>query len=120
MKKLLFTVLLAAGMTAQADDYKYLTFACNGTEQSVTLETIQKITFEDGLVVVATSDGSVSFTQSQMEKMYFSASAATAIQTVDADAESEQTEVYDLSGRKMSNNNLKKGIYIINGKKVIR
>ncbi len=120
MKKMFFLAMLAACQTVAADDYKYLTVGYNSVEQSITLESIQKITFENSQMVVATSNGNVTFAQSQLEKMYFSATA-TAIKEVETEtSNSQQAELYDLSGRKVSQNRLQKGIYIINGKKVVK
>ena len=43
-----------------------------------------------------------------------------AINTVNADQNDSQKAVYDLQGRKVTNEPSKKGIYIVNGKKVVR
>ena len=118
MKKLLLMAMLAVGTTAFADDYKYMVFACNGTEEPISLETIKKITFEGGQVIVATTDGQKSFVQNQMEKMYFSVTA-TAIDNITSDSSKSKGDVYDLAGRKMVSGKLPKGIYIVEGKKVI-
>ncbi len=42
----------------------------------------------------------------------------TAIETVQSEESKAQSDIYDLSGRKISGTKLSKGIYIINGKKV--
>ena len=43
-----------------------------------------------------------------------------AINTVNADQNDSQKAVFDLQGRKVTNEPSKKGIYIVNGKKVVR
>ncbi|MBQ8969621.1 MAG: hypothetical protein IJ064_07830 [Bacteroidaceae bacterium] len=119
MKKIFFIVtLLAASLAAHAEDYKYLTLAYNSMEKSIELGTIQKITFTDGQLVVTTSDGSETFAQNQMEKMYFS-QTATNIQSTVADVPQTGTSVYDLQGRKIQQSRPSKGIYIVNGRKVV-
>jgi hypothetical protein len=127
MKKLFIVALLAVVATVHAEDFKYLTMGYNNVEKSITLETIQKITFVNGQVVVATSEGNESFPLAQMQKMYFS-QTATGIGEIekmrDGENEKMRGEVYDLSGRKVSvpsvSSVLPKGVYIINGKKVVK
>ena len=116
MKKLLIMVLLAVGTAAFADDYKYLTMGYNSVEKSIELSTIQKITFENGKVVVATSNGNQTFALTEMEKMYFS-EEATAIERISQEKEPADEVVYDLCGRAVTRP--AKGIYIVNGKKVL-
>ena len=120
MKKLLIMALLAVGTMAHAEDYKYLTLGYNSVEASVELATLQKITFENGNVVVTTSNGTQTFPLAQMEKMYFSANA-TGIQQLQSDQTiNDQTaarQYFDLSGRRI--NTPQKGIYIVNGRKVV-
>lgn len=78
-KHLLLPVLaLCLSATVQADDLQYLTAGYNSVEKSIELATVQKITFENGNVVVLTTDGPVTFPVTQMEKLFF-ASTPTAI-----------------------------------------
>ncbi len=72
-------LMAVVSLTARADDgYGYLTAVYNGTEESYELATVQKITFEEGYVVITTSRGETRLPQSEMEKMYFSI-VATAV-----------------------------------------
>ncbi len=81
-KRLLIAALLTAvSLCGMAQEYKYLTAAYNGVEQSFELATVQKITFEDDNVVVTTSQGIMSLPLGEMEKMFFSAEA-TAISSL--------------------------------------
>lgn len=73
--------MLAASLTAAADNYEYLTAAYAGIEQSVALATIQKITFEDHNVNIHTSDGLIQLPQTDMERIFFSATP-TAIEAL--------------------------------------
>ena len=47
-------------------------------------------------------------------------SPATAIDSVETESDAESTPVYNLSGQRISGSTLKKGVYIIGGKKVLR
>ncbi len=121
MKRLLFMALLAIGMTAYAEDYKCLTVVCNSTEKSIELATIQKITFENGQVVVATSNGNESFELTKMERMFFSETPTSGVKSIETEAASRnmfEGKCYDLSGRQITKPQ-QKGIYIVNGKKVV-
>lgn len=76
-KTIIATLLLAASLPTLADEYQYLTITQKSTAKSIELASIQKITFETqaGNVVVTTTEGEVRFPLSEMEKMYFSATA---------------------------------------------
>lgn len=77
MKRILLSSCLAlAAMLASAQDYQYLTAAYNSVEQSFALSAVQKITFESDNVVITTSQGTTRLPVSQMQQMYFSATAA--------------------------------------------
>ncbi|MCD8304868.1 MAG: T9SS type A sorting domain-containing protein [Prevotellaceae bacterium] len=78
---LIAALLTVACLQTRADDYKYLTAAYDNTEESYELATVQKITFEDGNVVITTSQGIVTLPEDQMQKMYFS-STATAVESL--------------------------------------
>ena len=118
MKKLFIMALLAIGTMAYADDYKYLTIGYNSVEKSIELATIQKITFNDGNVVVATNNGDQAFPLNQMEKMFFSPTA-TGIEAINKNQGSmfNGQSVYDLTGRRVEK--ATKGIYIVDGKKIV-
>ena len=76
MKRLFLSfILLTSAVFMMAEDFKYLNVASNGAEESITLSTVQKITFTDTQVIVHTSEGEMAFLLSEMEKMSFSATA---------------------------------------------
>lgn len=102
-KTILLGLLLAGSLTASADDYQYLTAAYAGVEQSVELATIQKITFENSNVVIYTTDGTLTFAQSDMERIFFAATP-TAIDALPSESdairlEDGQLHVKGLTGR---------------------
>lgn len=75
MKKVL--ILVAALLCAApivADEYNYLTVTCTNAEQSISLPTVQKITFADGNAVVTASDGQTYiYPLTELQKMTFTA-----------------------------------------------
>ena len=116
MKKLavLFMTLTVALMV-QADDYPYLTFeTADGTKTSVSSATLT-ITIQDGKLVA----GSQEFTLADLSKMYFSTSDETTsgIEEVNITSLEEAISIYDLQGRKVSKDQMKRGIYVIKSKK---
>lgn len=116
MKKLLMTVIVMTGMLpALADDYSYLTFELtDGTKTSVS-STALTITIQNGKLMV----GSQEFNLTDLSKMYFSFSddSADVITEVNRDDFEEVTDIYDLQGRKVNEEQMKSGIYVIKTKK---
>jgi len=116
MKKLLMTVIVMTGMLpALADDYSYLTFELtDGTKTSVS-STALTITIQNGKLMV----GSQEFNLTDLSKMYFSFSddSADDIKEVNRDDFEEVTDIYDLQGRKVNEEQMKSGIYVIKTKK---
>ena len=114
MKKvfLLLTFMIGA-LTTQAAEYTYLTFeTTDGGKVSVEASSLT-ITIS-GTTLTA---GSQSFTLSNLSKMYFSASdESMGIKAINAAELNDATEVYDLNGRKVSKDQLKRGVYVIKSK----
>ena len=120
MKRLLLILMTMAGaMTAQADDYPYLTFQTqDGTLTSVATSSLT-LAIESGQLVV--NDGEKTFTLTDLKKMYFSTDDATAIESL---TDKKQTTAesglwFTIDGRMLSGKPSQKGIYINNGRKVI-
>ena len=93
----------------------------DGNEQSLNLDNLRKLTFEQGNLVATLNDGSAtSYILSSISKMLFSDN--TAVEGIIADA-ILPVSVYDLSGRVIVNNSsaspesvvgdLPKGIYLL-------
>jgi len=72
-KNILAALLLMVSANMMADNY--LTITYSGLEQNISLPTVQKITFEEGFVVVTTSEGKHSYPISILDKMSFTESA---------------------------------------------
>lgn len=73
-KILLATLLLMACTNMRADEFKYLTVSYGGTENNIFLPTVQRISFEEGYVVVTTSEGYHRYPISILEKITFTES----------------------------------------------
>ncbi|MBQ3752132.1 MAG: hypothetical protein II864_01135 [Prevotella sp.] len=114
MKKLfLLLAFMIGALTVQAADYTYLTFeTTDGAKISVEASSLS-ITIS-GTTLTA---GSQKFTLSNLSKMYFSTSnETTGIKAINAQELSDATEIYDLNGRKVQKDQLRKGVYVIKTK----
>lgn len=108
-----------ATLSAWADDYSYLTFqSTDGTISSVAVESLT-ITVSNGKLLATNAAGTKTFTLKELSKMYFS-SDPTGIESIENEKlrNGENEKIYNLSGQKMSNGQMKRGIYVIrqNGK----
>lgn len=114
MKKFIVSLLMMMGaLVVHADNYTYLTFeTTDGAKISVEASSLS-ITIS-GTTLTA---GSQQFTLSNLSKMYFSTSnETTGIKAISAQELSDATEIYDLNGRKVQKDQLRKGVYVIKTK----
>ncbi|MBQ2673813.1 MAG: hypothetical protein IJG07_03915 [Prevotella sp.] len=110
MKKIyLILTLLAGAITAQADDYPYLTFETNNGEKvSVEFSSDLSLVFSSTTLKVGNQK---TFNLKDLKKMYFSPSnQTTGISTVTTD-DYKIYGYYDLQGRPVEQPT--KGIYVI-------
>jgi len=110
MKKIIIILTLLVGViTAQADDYPYLTFETNNGEKvSVEFSSDISLTFTSTTLKVGNQK---TFDLKDLKKMYFSSSnQTTGISTVTVD-DYKIYGYYDLQGRPVEQP--KKGIYVI-------
>lgn len=116
MKKivLLWVVFSSMIFKAQADEYAYLTFeTTDGGKCSVKAASLS-ITLS-GTTLTA---GDKTFVLSNLSKMYFSSSdLTTAISSIRIEDMDDTVEVYDLNGRKVSKDQLSRGVYVVKSKK---
>jgi len=115
MKKLLLTLLtVASSLSVQAYDYPYLVLeTSDGTTTAFSVESLC-LTISDGTLKVTNSSGTKSFDPSTLSKMYFSTDGTTdGIQNLDEAVQSGDAQVYDLQGRKVSLDQMMRGIYVI-------
>lgn len=115
MKKILLLFMAMVGtMSAQAENYSYLTFeTTDGTKASVPVESLT-LTFS-GTMLRA---GSLQFAIGNLSKMYFSTSdeTATGIEDITSATLDEAAEIYDLQGHKVERAQMHKGVYIVKTK----
>ena len=114
MKKFfLFLTILVGTLTAQAEDYTYLTFeTTDGAKASVAVADLT-LTIS-GTTLTA---GTQSFTLSNLSKMYFSnTDETTGIEAITSATLDEATDIYDLQGHKVTKAQMQKGVYIVKTK----
>jgi len=117
MKKFLLTLLLfVAALSVKAYDYPYLVFqTTDGTVTAVSVESLS-VTISNGQLVATNSDGTKTFTLTELSKMYFSTDGNSDIKVIANSQLKDDYEVYDLQGRKISSDEMKSGIYVIKTK----
>ena len=114
MKKvLLFVFMMAGTLATHADDYPCLTFELtDGSKTSVAVTSLSLSI--SGTTLTA---GDQSFTLSNLSKMYFSADDQTTdIQHITITNWDEVSEIYDLNGRKVTKDQMQRGVYIVKSK----
>jgi hypothetical protein len=116
MKKILMLLTMLVGtLAAQAEDYTYLTFeTTDGAKASVSVASDVTLTISSTTLTV----GSQSFTLTNLSKMYFSTSDETTTgisEVMKADLD-EAMEIYDLQGKKVSKDQMRRGVYVIKTK----
>ena len=125
MKKWTITILAAMAIEAQAGDFVYKDLVFTDTQGNTTSIATKglKLTVADGSLVAVNSDGTTTFTLSQLATMAFSETAmnpTTAIEALPA-LPSSSIEAYSLKGERLGTfdnmtqlkNTLVKGIYIV-------
>ena len=116
MKKIiLFLTMMVEVLTAQAEDFTYLTFeTTDGAKASISVATDVTLSFSGTTLTVGTQ----SFTLTNLSKMYFSATdeSTTGISEVMKADLDEATEIYDLQGHKVSKDQMHRGVYVIKTK----
>lgn len=122
LKSILAALLLMVCANMMAE--KYLTITYSGSEQNISLPIVQKITFEEGYVVVTTAEGKHSYPISVLDKMTFTESE-DAIKALPEQAENltykdgtlsikgdGMLRIYNTSGALISIANVKEGANI--------
>ena len=116
MKKILMLLTMLVGMlTAQAEDYTYLTFeTTDGAKASVSVASDVTLTISGTTLTVGTQ----SFTLSNLSKMYFSTTdeSTTGIEEITSATLDKATDIYDLQGHKVTKEQMRRGVYIVKTK----
>ena len=93
----------------------------DGTVQTVAVAQLV-LRVSNGQLVATNTEGTKSFTLTNLSKMYFSSQAVTGIEAIDtsgnADESQLQAEVFDLSGKRVASGRLlemqlPRGIYVV-------
>jgi hypothetical protein len=115
MKKILLLLTILVGtLTAQAEEYSYLTFeTTDGAKASVSVSDLT-LTIS-GTTLTA---GTQSFTLSNLSKMYFSTTdeSTTGIEEITSATLDKATDIYDLQGHKVTKEQMRRGVYIVKTK----
>ena len=117
MKKVYFMLLGVLLSTAVMADNKQ-TVTIDGSQVS---KTVKEITFDGDNVVLHYADNSSATEDMSLVTLSFSYSTTTGISQVEGIKKALQGKVYNLQGQCVGSSlqGLSKGVYIINGKKVI-
>lgn len=126
-RNFILAAALLLRLSSYADDFNlYYDDATSTTSTKIeAVSSLKKLIFENGNIVVEHTDGTTqTISVSSIQRLFFSTDATvTAIKEVkdDEQQETENCEVYDLTGRRinLAPDQLSKGIYIINGKKTL-
>ena len=120
MKRIILLLTTLVGvLTAQAEDYTYLTFeTSDGAKTSVDISS-QPVTIN--LDNSTLTIGDKTFALSNLSKMYFSKqSETTGIQEVSVITLDEAIDIYDMHGRKVNKEQMRRGIYVMKTKQGTR
>lgn len=139
MKKFsILAALLLCVISSSADEKKYLTVAYDNVEESLTLATVQKITFDANNTIITTTEGEKTYPLSEMKKITFTVDP-TALGTMKGESQDLKMQdgklivsgkgtlhIYNANGQligltAVDGNNqtvnlqgLQKGVYIVN------
>ena len=120
MKRIiLFLTILVGTLTAQAEEYTYLTFeTTDGAKTSVDISSLPvTINLDNSTLTI----GDKTFTLVDLSKMYFSTqNETTGIQEVSVISLDEATDIYDMHGRKVNKEQMRRGIYVMKTKQGTR
>ena len=120
MKKILLLLTILVGtLTAQAEDYTYLTFeTTDGAKTSLDVSSLPvTINLDNSTLTI----GDKTFVLADLSKMYFSTQSETnGIQEVSVISLDEATDIYDMHGRKVNKEQMRRGIYVIKTKQGTR
>jgi len=120
MKKNFFilSMLAATSSPLLADDYDYLVFTLtDGSAQSITAEGLS-LKFNNGNLTAKSGTSTLTLSLTSLKKMEFSKDGTSGIEAVErskGDIDSS-SEIYDLQGRRVTKEQMRKGIYIVKDK----
>ena len=119
MKRIILLLTTLVGvLTAQAEDYTYLTFeTSDGAKTSVDISSLPvTINLDNSTLTI----GDKTFALPNLSKMYFSKqSETTGIQEVSVITLDEAIDLYDMHGRKVNKEQMRRGIYVMKTKQAL-
>ena len=120
MKRIILLLTTLVGvLTAQAEDYTYLTFeTSDGAKTSVDISSLPvTINLDNSTLTI----GDKTFALPNLSKMYFSTqNETTGIQEVSVITLDEAIDIYDMHGRKVNKEQMRRGIYVMKTKQGTR
>ena len=120
MKRIILLLTTLVGvLTAQAEDFTYLTFeTSDGAKTSVDISSLPvTINLDNSTLTI----GDKTFALPNLSKMYFSKqSETTGIQEVSVITLDEAIDIYDMHGRKVNKEQMRRGIYVMKTKQGTR
>ena len=116
MKRIILLLTTLVGvLAAQAEDYTYLTFeTSDGAKTSVDISSLPvTINLDNSTLTI----GDKTFALPNLSKMYFSTqNETTGIQEVSVITLDEAIDIYDMHGRKVNKEQMRRGIYVMKAK----
>ena len=120
MKRIILLLTTLVGvLTAQAEDYTYLTFeTSDGAKTSVDISSLPvTINLDKSTLTI----GDKTFALPNLSKMHFSTqNETTGIQEVSVITLDEAIDIYDMHGRKVNKEQMRRGIYVMKTKQGTR
>ncbi len=128
MKRILLGLALATtlSVSTMADTYNYLTLVLSSGKQSTALTQTKRITFDGSNIVVTTTDGTqCSYALDILEKLSFTDSPATRVESLNAANNTLPIYIYNVNGQQIRQldatrekgsinlNGLPQGLYIL-------
>ena len=119
-KKLaILSMLTTLSGSLKATDYTYLVFTLiDGTTQSIAATNLN-LTFNDGNLTARSETSTLVIPLVNLQKMEFSNDGSTGINATNESLQNqpltidEATDFYDLQGRRVTKDQMRKGVYII-------
>ena len=115
MKTTIFAALFCTlSLTAMADDYTLYVETATA-KLSYDFNDLQRITFNEGQMVIATKNGEANSVDiSTISRVYFDSEATGIEDKAVINQQDGETAIYDLAGRKLTDlQNLPNGIYVV-------
>lgn len=104
---------MVGALYVQADGYSYLIFELTDGSKASVSTTLLSLSISGNTLTA----GSQQFTLTNLNKMYFSTiDEATGIEQLTVDSIDDAAEIYDLQGKRVAKEQMRKGVYIIKTK----